>query len=276
MGYLYKYAVDLNFIRIPVLTDEAGSNVIVSLTSYGRRVEKSIVYYTLISLLRQTRQPKKIILWLADDEWNDNSIPLKIRELKSKGIEICYCKDIKSYKKLIPTLKQYPDSTIITVDDDMIYSKDTIETLLNMHIYYPNDIICTVAKKPIIKNGVPCKYSEWEDSSISPFENNYTGTLLFPVGVGGVLYPPGCLHEDVTKEELFMRFCPKADDVWFWFCGLRKETTKRFAIKKGYNLTFDNLYQFFHKGSALTHSNNDHNQNDIQIDMLFEHYRYIL
>lgn len=272
MGFLYKFLVDLHIIGIPQLDTNNSSDVIVSLTSYGRRVKTNVVYYTLVSILRQTIQPSHIILWLADDEWNDDTLPLELKSLKGKGVEICYCEDIKSYKKLIPTIKEYPDKDIITIDDDVIYSRDFLKTLLDEHRIYPHDILCTVARKPIFKEGIPCEYSKWGDSLIKPFERGTYGKLLFPVGVGGVLYPVNALHKDVTKAELFMKYCPNADDIWFWICGLRNNTVKRYIIKRGTDISFDSLYQYFHKGSALTHSNNFQNQNDIQINKLFEYY----
>ena len=235
-------------------------------------MKKNVVFYTIASLLRQTIQPSKIVLWLAEDEWNENSIPQKLRKLQEKGVEICYCKDLRSYKKLIPSLEKYPFSTIITVDDDMIYSSDTIETLIAAHERMPNEIICTVARKPIIEKGLPKKYNEWEDSLISPFDDNSQGVNLFPVGVGGVLYPVGSLHDDVVKEYLFMKYCPLADDIWFWFCGWRKHTVKRFVKKRGNDYSFDSLYQYFHKGSALTHANSQEDQNDVQLKELFRCY----
>lgn len=273
IGYIYKFAIDLHLLSIPNLRN-MDNDIVVSLTSYGRRVRTNVVYYTLVSLLRQKIQPDKIVLWLAEDEWNNELLPSRLKKLKAKGVEICYCKDLKSYKKLIPTLRKYPNSTIITVDDDMIYSKDTIQTLVEEHLKYPREIICTEARKPIIKNGIPQNYNEWDDNQLVPFEDGFSSLLLFPVGVGGVLYPVNSLHNDVTNMELFMKFCPFADDIWFWFCGLRNNTIKRFVIKKERDLSFDNLYQYFHKGSALTHTNNFKHQNDEQLKNLFAYYNY--
>lgn len=272
VGYIYKLLVDIKLLNVPDLKPENGVDVIVSLTSYGRRVRSNVVYYTLVSLLRQKLQPAQIVLWLADSEWNEMTIPQKLKSLEAKGVEICYCKDIRSYKKLIPTLVKYPDKTIVTVDDDMIYSSDTLETLWVAHDKNPNEIVCTVARKPSLENGLIGRYNDWEDSLIHPFKNEIQGYDLFPVGVGGVLYPVGSLHDDVVKEDLFMTFCPYADDIWFWFCGWRKHTAKRYVQKKGNDVSFDSLYQYFHKGSALTHKNSQEDQNDIQIRNLFKHY----
>lgn len=267
LGYIYKALVDIYVLRIPVLSEDNGSDIIVSLTSYGRRVSSNVVYYTLVSLLRQNVQPSKIILWLAENEWTDDFIPTKLWRLKEKGVEIRYCKDIKSYKKLIPTLQLFPNNTIITVDDDVIYSKDTISALVKEHQKYPRDIICLHAAKIIIEDGIPCHYKKWPDLC-----SDECGELVFPIGEGGVLYPSGCFTDDILRQELFTRLCPIADDIWFWTCGLLNGTQKRFVTKSGNNMSLDSLYQQFHKGAALTHSNRFENINDMQFKCVFSHY----
>ena len=46
MGYGYKYMVDLGVLKIPYLNNH-NCDIVVSLTSYGRRVADCVVYYTL-------------------------------------------------------------------------------------------------------------------------------------------------------------------------------------------------------------------------------------
>ena len=268
LGYIYKILIDIHVLRIPRLSKNNCEDIIVSLTSYGRRVETNVVYYTIVSLLRQRVQPSMIILWLADNEWNDNTIPSKLKSLKEKGVTICYCEDIKSYKKLIPTLKKYPDYSIITVDDDAIYSTDTLDALVKEHQRHPTDIVCLHAAKIISEQGIPSRYMTWQD-----LIKEESGILIFPIGEGGVLYPKGCLHEDVYRSDLFVKLCPMADDIWFWICGLRKGTQKRFINKSGINLSFDILYQFLHKGAALTQNNRFESSNDIQFKKVFDYYK---
>lgn len=266
IGYFYKWALDLGLLRVPQL-GYTSCDVILSLTSYGRRVKDCIVYYTLVSLLRQKLQPKRIILWLSEEEWNDESLPKMILRLKEKGIEIKYCKDIRSYKKLIPTIQLYPNDCIMTVDDDIIYTNDTVDVVWQEHLKNPKSIICLNASVPLIEDGVPSHYIQWKEL------NAYSsGMALFPIGCGGTFYPFGSLHNDLIREELFMRLCPRADDIWFWFCGLLNNTDKIFVLKTHTDYSFDALYQYFHKGSALTHSNRLEHANDKQFRDLFEHY----
>lgn len=266
-GYILKFLIDVGIYKIPTLGQHKEVCAVVSLTSYGRRVKTNVVYYTLVSILRQTVHPSHIILWLAEDEWSDDTIPEKLYALKKKGVEICYCKDIRSYKKLVPTRERFPDDIIITMDDDLIYSNDVLETLYNGHVSHPQSIICLNANMPVIENGVPVSYETWETC-----KTYQEGNTLFPVGVGGVLYPSGSLHKDAFNEKLFLKLCPIADDVWFWFNGLRNSTAKLFVTKKKLNYAFDDIYQFLHKGSALTHSNCSGHQNNEQISNIFNYF----
>lgn len=269
-GYLYKWLVDLGIISVPDLKNNA-CDMIVSLTSYGRRVSEGVVYYTLVSLLRQNMQPSKIILWLSESEWNDMTLPKKLKALRSKGIEIRYCKDMRSYKKLIPTLALEPERNVMTVDDDIIYTKDTIKVIWEEHKKFPNAIVCLNASTPLIVDGIPYNYAKWDG-----IEFSINGMMIFPVGCGGTFYPLGSLHNDVMSEDLFMKLCPLADDIWFWFCGLLTETEKVFVKKSSSDLSFDALYQYFHQGSALTHTNRFEHANDKQFKDLFEYYRVVI
>ena len=269
LGYIYKWLVDLKIINIPTLkNNKREKELIVSLTSYGRRISKSIVYYTLVSILRQSIQPDRIILWIDKTKWNEDNIPNKLKMLISKGVEVEYCDDIRSYTKLIPALEKYPDSVIITVDDDKIYASCTIERLYNLHLANPTDICCMNPLKLQCENGYPCKYYEWRE-----YDNDIKGRdMVFPCGVDVVLYPPYCLGKDVTNRELFKKLSPLADDVWFWFCGCMNVITKIGIKRKSPNYSFDVLYQYFHKGSALTHTNRYEHQNDKQIRAIFDYY----
>lgn len=269
-GYMIKFKIDLLGIGgvHKLQNRNEDKRIIVSLTSYGRRVE-SVVYYTLVSLLKQRLMPDKIVLWLDNDNWCDNNLPPKISKLKQYGVDILYCKDIRSYKKLVPTLDLYPNDIIITVDDDVYYSNDLVLSLYNSYLNDMDKISCLRASVITFKNdGTVAPYNEWLTSK-------YTGDLnidVFPVGVGGVLYPPNSLHKDVCREDLFMTLCPAADDLWFWMMANLNHIKHKQCYKKKPNYVFDDLYKYFHKGSALTHFNYGENKNDVQLGKILEYY----
>ena len=128
------------------------NNIIISLTSYPARI--NTVHTVINSLLNQNMKPYKIILWLAKPQFpNENKdLSQNLLNLIEKGLTIEYYeRDIKSYKKLIPTLKKYPNNIIVTADDDIIYDKDWLEKLYKTYLKYPKDIIAHRITKFIYK-----------------------------------------------------------------------------------------------------------------------------
>ncbi len=185
------------------------AKIIVSLTTYGQRLYS--VYLTIESLMRQTMKPNKIILWLSED-LKDVELPQALQKQQLRGLEIGYCKDIRSYKKLIPTLRCFPDDIIITADDDLIYKIDMVEKLVTAYLKEPSLIYFNRGHRIKLKlNGRPDKYLKWywriQDENVSP--------LNFPTTGGGTLFPPHCFNEEVFNERVFMDICSYADDIWF-------------------------------------------------------------
>lgn len=267
IGYFIKWQYDLRgkHAIVPLKKSNDDPEIIISLTSYGRRVSKSIVYYTLVSLFLQKKQPTRIILWL-DKSWIKRPIPSKITQLTLYGLEIRFFKDIKSYKKLIPTLIENPDSIIITVDDDMIYHKNLIESLVKGYKKDGN-IQCTVASYPLDPSKKILPYNNWR-VVFSEGEDD----VIVPIGVGGVLYPPNSLSIEVLNERVFTTLSPRADDLWFWAMARLNGSKHSFVKLNGSNYSFDAIYQFFHKGSALTHSNSGECYNDVQLNNILKAY----
>ena len=198
--------------------------VIVSLTSFGERV--AMVHHTILSLMCQTVQPKAVYLWLAEDEFNADNIPPELKRLQLLGLRVEFCPDLKSYKKLIPTLKIHPSDAIITFDDDVIYPQDHIERLVAESKRFPDTVICHLAHQVTFDN-VQNKTSD-QPRTLLPYRKWPSGISkakpakdVYPVGVGGVLYPANCFDEEVFDIDKFMEICPFADDVWFKFMSLK-------------------------------------------------------
>ena len=77
---------------------------------------------------------------------------------------------------------------------------------------------------------------------------------------------------------LAQQYAPLSDDVWFWGASKVTHTQKRKMQWAFRTVSFDALYQYFHKGSALQHSNVKGTEitNDTQIaavtDYISKHY----
>lgn len=184
--------------------------VIVSLTTFPARMDK--IYITLESLFRQTVRPDRIILWLADEQYPDKQ---KVKECLDKylklGLEIRYCDDLRSHKKYYYTMKYYPSSIVITVDDDIIYSENMIENLLKTSRKYPNKIVCNRAHLMKISNDRLLPYNDWLYRAKGCLGENI---LFCPTGCAGVLYPPRSLSNHVFDVEILKDICFFADDIW--------------------------------------------------------------
>ncbi|WP_406872325.1 hypothetical protein WHT83_21285 [Aminobacter sp. P9b] len=183
--------------------------LIVSLTSYRARFDTLAL--TLKSILFQTVRPDTTILWVSHEDYP--LVPDNVLELRKHGLEIAGCTDMRSYKKIIPTLQNHKDCFVITVDDDVHYRADCIERLTAAYDPSRRHVICQRARRIVMAAGIPAPYMAWKRD----FRPDETSTLIFPTGVLGVLYPPDAFHEDVCNVALFSELSPSADDVWLYW-----------------------------------------------------------
>ncbi len=185
---------------------------IISLTSFPQRMRD--IHICLHSLMLQTLKPDEIILYLGQEQFpnRENDLPREVLSLREVGLTIKFTKDIKSYKKLIPALAEYPDDVIITADDDIFYPKDWFKKLYNAHLEDKQNILCHRAHKVKFDGDSIALYKYWDKM----IDDNSTSYFNFATGSGGILYPPNSLYKDILKEELFVKLAPNADDIWFW------------------------------------------------------------
>ncbi|HOW58745.1 MAG TPA: glycosyltransferase family A protein [Candidatus Omnitrophota bacterium] len=170
-----------------------------------------MLYMTIESLLRQTKKPNAIFLWLSKS-LREQDIPAWLRRQARRGLTIRFCEDIGPHTKYYYAFKENPEDLIATCDDDRIYAPDWLEGLYETHRRDPKSIICYRAHQMLLDaSGTFKKYHEWNFFSPGITDPSH---FLFATGVGGILYPPGLLHEEVLNKELFLRLCPKADDIW--------------------------------------------------------------
>lgn len=236
--------------------------LIVSLTSYGKRLYD--VYLSIESIMQQSLKPNKIILWLADNLKNVQ-LPITLQNQVKRGLEIKYCKDLLSYKKLIPSLKMFPEDVIITIDDDIIYRFDLIENLVNAYNNNPENIYCTrMHRMRLSGTGKLKPYSDWEWE----VQDNEISVLNFPTGGAGTLYPPYCFNSEVLNDGVFMKICRKADDVWFKAMALFNGVQAQKVVTNADTIIFSDNGQDI----ALSNSNVFDNGNDMQIEAVFEKY----
>jgi len=238
--------------------------LIVSLTSWHKRF--STLNMTLKCLLKQSIKADRIILWLAESE--RHLVPEDVLALGSQGVEIKYCNDTKSYKKIVPTLIEEPNSFIVTADDDLSYDCDWLEKLVSAWDGNYKTVVAHRAHKiRLDKEGLPIPYRHWDwNYAVS----SDVSCLVFPTSGAGVLYPPHCFYPDVINKDIFEELSPNADDVWlYWMCRLNGI---QFKVVDG---KFKLLEWEGNSDHALWHENLLNNANDICIKNMISHYGFM-
>ncbi len=184
--------------------------LVISLTSFPARI--NAVIDTIKSLLLQTCLPDYLILWLAKEEF-PNGLPTALTALQTLGLEIRWCDNLRSYKKLIPTLQLFPKAIIVTFDDDIYYAEDTLARLYENHLRFPNEVIAgRIGRIGKTKTGFG-----WLSERVR-WGRDYDNPSYFNVliGYGGCLYPPGCLSTTFLARTSGFELLPTHDDLYFW------------------------------------------------------------
>ena len=196
--------------------------VIVSLTSFPKAIPFAI--QAIKSILNGSVLPNKVILYLTASQFPEGKIPSGLIDLEKNTVfEVrFYEENIRSYTKLIPALKDFPNDIIVTVDDDILYNKNMLNGLLHLHKKYPNAIVGHRVRH--LKLNAP--YRSWKRYK----EHRYLLKSLKPkfanvqTGVGGVLYPPNSLDKKMLDSKIFMEMAPTVDDIWLWAAAVANGT----------------------------------------------------
>ena len=199
------------------------NQVIVSLTSFPAAIPYAV--RAIQSILEGSVLPNKMVLYLTFSQFPQGKIPLELQDLSDTNplFEIRnYDEDIRSYRKLIPSLNDFPNDIIVTVDDDVWYHKNMLRDLLCLHEQIPNVILAHRAKR--IKINAP--YRKWKKYRWYSFlaKKLHFSFRNIQTGVGGVLYPPNSLNSEMLDPEIFKEIAPTADDIWFWAAAVANGT----------------------------------------------------
>jgi protein O-GlcNAc transferase len=221
------------------------------------------LHFVLKSIFNQSFHPDEIILWI--EKKDQKHIPKRILKFKKIGLKIFFCNNLKSYNKIIHTLRIRKKNYIITFDDDIIYNKDSIKSLLSKAKKFKGKIIANRVHRIKLKNNDPIKYKDWIWNS----QNKAVHRLNFQTGVYGVLYPPNSFHKDVCKNKIFQTLSPTADDLWlYWMVRLNKKFIVWSELKER-NIEVINFDQNNLRTINIFNKNNDN-----QIKNLIKYYGF--
>jgi hypothetical protein len=259
------------FAQTGVTNGKRNPQLIISITSFPQRM--SDLHFALYSLLTQTLKPDAVVLWLGEEEFpnKEENLPRSILLLKNNGLTIKWCKDLSSYTKLIPALKEYPDDIIVTADDDIYYPRNFLKLLYEAYLKEPQYIHCHRAHRITFDKNKNIKdYSKWikEISNVEPSFCN------FLTSGAGVLFPPKSLYKDVLDEELFLKLSPTADDIWFWAMAVLNNTKINVIKNNISKLCYTNAAREYGLTGEITlaQQNIGGGGNDKQLKNIFNHY----
>ena len=190
--------------------EDGEEHTIVSLTSWPPRIHT--VFLTIESILRQTHKPHKVLLYLSEEEFPTKELPETLKFQQTRGLEVRWVKEnLKSFKKLLYALKEFPNSNIITVDDDQFYSPTLLQEFLETKAQSPNKVIAGEYAE---------RYFFDQDRRILSFfegmseKNDSLNFIVRGTGIGGVFYFKNCFADLVFNAEFIKKYC-RSDDIWF-------------------------------------------------------------
>jgi hypothetical protein len=236
--------------------------LIISLTSFPARYDT--LHLTLKTLMLQSVRPDQVILWIAAE--HQVALTPAILALRGQGLTIASCDNrLRPHNKYIHTRRLYPEAFIATADDDTYYWPDWLAQLLADYDPAQHVIPChRVHKVKLMPDGKPAAYRDWTWESTETIPS----ALIFPTGVGGVLYPPDCLPAEADDEARILALCPRADDVWLYWMAQRNG----YLFRKTRPWRLLHHWRHSQKESLMWGNVVNSNGNDQQIQAMIEAY----
>lgn len=192
--------------------------VIVSLTSYPQRIGH--VADVVRSLFAQLQLPDLTVLYLSEDQFPDGvkSLPPSLTACLGRDFQIRWVRgDMRSHKKYLYAVRDFPEELVITVDDDIVCRNTLVGDLLEAHARHPHAVAAIRTHlMEFDSGGALLPYSDWqmEVGNPRPEVCDHPSMRLFGTSGAGMLFPPGSLPAAAFDTEAIGETCPNADDVW--------------------------------------------------------------
>lgn len=190
------------------------SDAVICLTSFPKRIKN--LWLVMECILRQSMAVKQVVLYLSTEQFPNKleDLPLTLTKYCKLFLSIVFVDgDIRSHKKYWYAVRDFSDSPIIVIDDDLIYPSDFVRLLTNTAHDNKNCVVSLYSHKMLWdNNGNLAPYSSWlHEGRVklnTPIEDAFFGSG------GGVYYPIGALKGADQNINFIMDCCPLADDIW--------------------------------------------------------------
>lgn len=159
------------------------------MTTYNKRIGN--IPTVLDTIYAQTVIPDLVVINLAYEE----VVPDKVQNyINAHNIEVNRVPDTKVYKKIVPTLKKYPNDCVINIDDDKLYPPEMIADFMDIHKKHPYN--------PISGNRQVFAGRQCHHGYASLVKAEYFGEYL-----------------DLIMDENVIKNCPSSDLVYTYFAN---------------------------------------------------------
>lgn len=251
-----------NYLRLPK------TDAIICFTSFPARIGN--VWLVIETLLRQRVLPQKVVLYISKLQFADkNSIPSVLNQYVELGVLSIKLVDgdIRSHKKYWYAVSEYPESPIITIDDDIIYHSSFIDGLERAAAAHKNTIPCyywTFMARDINNKVLP--YSKWTNKRSQFEESGISSDVFFGSG-GGAYFPVGSLTGADLSYDTLEKVCPLADDIW-----LNAIVRKNSYFPYGLPYTYSVPEWYCRRNQTLHSVNNGACKNDEQLLAVIDYF----
>lgn len=246
---------------------DSNSELVVSLTSYGKRLR--FVFLTIESIFNQSYKPAKIILWVFNEDKPKGICKLMFERMIKRGLTINYVdRDVRSFKKLSFILdkeQKLIDGNvrfIVTADDDIFYPSNWLEGFHKASLHDPRSVLCYRARNIIInEDNTIGKYNDWGLAD----KHSETIYSIMPTGVSGVCYPIDSLDDSISDFDVISELCPYADDIWYKMITTKNGYASKLVLPG--SVHFIPAFTGFSKGLEILNVLNKRNDNQFIASM---------
>lgn len=236
---------------------------VVSLTTFPARL--GMVHLAIESIFRQSEPPGSVHLWLYEGEVNRSELPRALRRLEGRGLRIeLVPENLRGAKKLIYAARAFPDRTIVTADDDLLYPRDWLKQLKEASSATPQTVICH--RGHTIRRRTDGSFHRYWDCMRTDPGGTKSSFALLPTGGAGALYPSGVLNCKLFDTNLMFRLCPTADDIWF------KAMTLLNGVKSRRVAEHNNMPIVIPGSQEQALIQDNRSANDDQLELTFSHF----
>lgn len=194
------------------------SKVIVSCTTTLDRLK--YLYHMLKTLEEQTVQPDEVVIHISSAPYlSDKGISDAPEWMTRGNFRVQETANTGPYRKLIPLLPEIgEEDLLVTADDDILFDRSWLETLLSHARERPDQLIATRARYiRRNKNGHFMNYHNW-----NRVYSQHSGMNILPLCGAGVVFRKSQLDLELSADTSFLSIAPTTDDLWYRALSLKK------------------------------------------------------